>query len=48
MNFDGETVRSSNKVDGTVKLNVRGLKKGQYFLHVRIGDQITKEQIVIN
>ena len=31
VNFDGETVRSSNKVDGTVKLNVRGLKKRSIF-----------------
>jgi hypothetical protein len=38
------TVSKNNKA----KLNVKGFKKGTYFLHIIDGDQIIKEQIIID
>jgi serine protease len=34
-------------VDGKFKLNVKELKKGVYFLHIYVDDQIFKEQIIV-
>lgn len=48
INQEGETVKSSLKINKKVELDIRGLKKGNYFLHVRIGKVILQEQIIIN
>lgn len=48
LNSEGETVLSSDEKESQIKLNVWGLKKGQYFLHVRVGEQVAKEQVLIN
>lgn len=34
-------------IDGKLKLNVRGLRQGLYFLHIYIDDKVYKEQILI-
>ncbi|HTE31410.1 MAG TPA: T9SS type A sorting domain-containing protein, partial [Chryseolinea sp.] len=47
VNMDGGIVATSGAAEGKTKLNVRGLKKGQYFLHVNVHGEIFKEQIVI-
>jgi hypothetical protein len=41
------TACEGNFVEGKMKLNVKGLKKGIYYLHVKIEDKIYKEQILI-
>ncbi len=48
INSSGETVLSSRGAKKKISFNVRNLRRGQYFLHVKIGDQLTKEQIIIN
>jgi hypothetical protein len=47
-NSTGEVLRSTDKSGKKVILDIRGLPKGQYFIHVRIGDQVIKEQVFIN
>ena len=35
-------------IDGKLKLNVKGLKKGLYFLHIYVDDNVYKEQIIVD
>jgi hypothetical protein len=47
--FDGQaqSIVEGQWIDGTLKLNVRGLKSGLYFLHIYIDDKVYKEQIIV-
>lgn len=47
--FDGQaqSIVEGQWIDGTLKLNVRGLKRGLYFLHIYIDDKVYKEQIIV-
>ena len=47
MNSQGETVRFLSECKEGALLDVRSLKRGQYYLHVTIKDQVIKEQIVL-
>lgn len=47
--LDGQaqSVVEGQWIDGKLKLNVKGLKKGLYFLHIFVDDKIYKEQIIV-
>lgn len=46
-NTDGVEVENGKKNDGKFVLDVRGLKKGTYFIHVVVDEDLTREQIII-
>lgn len=48
VNSESEKVKSSVQSANKYKFDLRGLKKGRYFIHVRMGKEIVKEQVVIN
>lgn len=48
VNSESEKVKSSVQTANKYKFDLRGLKKGRYFIHVRMGKEIVKEQVVIN
>lgn len=43
----GQSIIEGQWVDGKLKLNVKGLKKGLYFLHTYFDDKVNKEQIIV-
>lgn len=46
-NTDGVEVANGKKNDRKFVLDVRGLKKGTYFIHVVVDGDLTREQIII-
>lgn len=47
--FDGQgqSAVEGQWIDGKLKLNVKGLKRGLYFLHIYVDHKIYKEQIIV-
>jgi hypothetical protein len=46
-NSNQQMIRKKTSKDNIAKVNVKGFKKGTYFLHIIDSDQIIKEQIII-
>jgi hypothetical protein len=44
---NGNRVVDGKYADGRVILNVQGIRKGIYYLHVKIDNTVTKEQVLI-
>ncbi|MBX2916696.1 MAG: S8 family serine peptidase [Cyclobacteriaceae bacterium] len=44
----GKTVCEGQLVGSDLKLNLRGLKRGLYYIHIYVDDQIYKEQILVD
>jgi hypothetical protein len=43
----GQSVSEGQLIEEKLKLNIKGLKKGSYFLHISIEDKIYKKQIIV-
>ena len=48
VNSFGDVVLSTKNKNKAIKLQLNGLRKGQYFLHIKVGGETVTEQVLIN